>query len=623
MSGVYFWLGLLLSGSFLGAWLFKKSDQDSLLPFSMPLGLLICGWLSWLCIHLFEFNLLPVFLMGLGLLSLSKLESKTIARVLVYNSCFLGIFWLLLICNSFHPEIYWGEKPMDFNLINFMGRATEFPPQDPWAWGAKMKYYYFGYYLFGKLGIATGLKGQVVYHLSLATSAGFFFLAGLSLMRSLGHRFITSIKGSTLLLFATSLGGWLSYLIENKRGLNSFWGATRVFEKSGFAEYPIWSYLFGDLHPHVMSYAYALFVMTLMIRIVLGEKRKSISLSTFLLGFSWASLAALNSWDVIFCSFFFLLLILFSRTKIWKEYSIAVALFVGGVCWSPILLSLVGGKSTKLRLYIGENNTILNYFQHQGFWWILIVFFLVLHKIEKREVRLFTKALFGSFLVLMAFTEFFVFIDRINTVFKFGNQLFVLAGVIALSLFRDEKKYNCVLYLFLFIFLGSSIQNQLSVSGYTPFGTKRPTLDGTLYMKKFAYADYGIINYIQTNIVGTPLVLETYGKSFENNKARISMHTGLPTYLGWEGHVIIRGTSARETLKRKKEIDALYNSIDPLKSFEWLKKRGIRYVVVGGAEQAKYPAKGLAKFKTYVDLFVPVIQTKKANKTYGLYKIGK
>lgn len=623
LSGILFWLCFLVSGSFFGAFLFNKANQQSLLPFSMPLSFLICGWATWICFHFLSINILALLMMVLGIWSIKKLNSETIGRVLVYNTCFIVIFWLVLVLNSFHPEIYWGEKPMDFNLLNFMGRATSFPPQDPWAWGNKMKYYYFGYFLFGKFGISIGLKAQVIYQLALATSAGFFFLGGLSFMRSLNHRFSSSLKGASLLFFATSIGGWLSYFLEGKRGLNSFWGATRVFKGSGFSEYPIWSYLFGDLHPHVMSYAYALFVITLMIRVITGEKRKIISFSTFIFGFSWASLLALNSWDIIFCSALFFLMLIFSKVKFWKEYSVWGSVLIGAVCWSPILLSLMGGKSASIRLYIGENNSVLNYFQHQGLWWLLIVCFLVLHKIKKIEARAFAKALFASFLVLFIFTEFFVFIDRINTIFKFGNQLFILLGLITLSLYRNEKSFNITLWVFLSIFVAGTLQNQISLASYTPFGTKRPTLDGTLYMNKVASEDKSIINYIQSEVTGTPLILETYGKSFENNKARISMQTGLPTYLGWEGHVIIRGTKPRETLRRKKEIDALYNSIDPLKSYEWLRKKGIKYLIVGGAEHAKYPAKGLAKFKTYVDLFVPVLQTSKANKTYGLYRIGK
>ena len=101
------------------------------------------------------------------------------------------------------------------------------------------------------------------------------------------------------------------------------------------------------------------------------------------------------------------------------------------------------------------------------------------------------------------------------------------------------------------------------------------------------------------------------------------MHTGLPTYLGWEGHVIIRGANPRATLRRKKEIDAAYNSTDPLKTFEWLERTGIEYLVVGGAEHVKYSEKGIAKFDQYIDLFIPLIQTRRGNKIYGLYKIGK
>lgn len=621
--GVYFWLTTLCLGSFIGAWGLKKSGQESLLPFSLPLSFLFLSWMSWIIMHVFSVYALPFFVLILGILSLRKLESKTIVRVMTYNSVFILVVWIFTFLNSFHPEVFWGEKAMDFNLLNFLARNEQFPPQDPWMWGKPLKYYYFGYFMFGKFGNSVGLTGEVSYHMALASSAGFFFLSGLSLMKSLGHRFIPSVGGALALIAATSIGGWLGYIIEGKKGANAFWAATRVFKNQGFAEYPFWSFVFGDLHPHVMSYAFALFAMVLLLRVALGEKRKVFSLSTFILGFSVSSLVAISTWDLIFVSFLFVMVFLATGKEILKEISIPVAALMGGVCWSPIFLSLVGGKGASLGFFKGEHNTILNYFQHQGLWWLLILSFLVLHKVEKREVRKISKVLFGSFLVLMIFTEYFVFIDRINTVFKFGNLLFILLGVISLLLYRNEKRFNLISLLFLTIFIGSSFFDQLNVSKYNAFGTIRPTLKATAFLKRVGPAEKDITDYINKNISGTPLIIEAWGKSFDNNRARISSHTGLPSYLGWEGHVITRGADARETLRRKKEIDALYNSPDALKSFEWLKKRGIEYIVVSSAEYGKYERKGIDKFKQYIDLFVPVVQTIKYGKTIGLYKVGK
>ncbi len=510
---------------------------------------------------------------------------------------------------------------MDFNLFNFFGRNTEFPPNDPWFAGHRMKYYYFGYFMFGGMGESLGIDSAISYHLSLGTIAGSFFLAGLALMKSLGHRFSKALMGSGLLFFGSSLGSLSAYFIDGKRGYLAFWGGTRVFKNHWFSEFPSWSFLFADLHPHVMSYPFTLFGFLILYKIVTEKKRVYSLLECFIFGFSLFSLLAINSWDIIFLSFLFIPLFLLNFKKTFLNKSFYFSILFGFGAWGISLLSLLGrSEGAMFSIFKGESNSVLNYFTHQGAWWILGVLLLIKNR-EKVSRNIIFLGL--TYIALLLFTENIVFLDRMNTIFKFGNQLFILAGCLCLLLYKETKYTKIVLSLGLVFFISVFSFNQFSLNRYNPFGTRRPTLDGSYYLRKTANEDRLFVDYINENIKGTPLILETYGKSFENNRSRISMHTGLPTYLGWEGHVIIRGANPRLTLRRKKEIDAAYSSTDPLKTYEWLVKTGIKYLVVGGAEHVKYEEKGIAKFNQYIDLFTPLIQTRRGNKIFGLYKVGK
>ncbi|MFT6070083.1 MAG: putative membrane protein [Bacteriovoracaceae bacterium] len=618
---IYTWLGSLLLGSFFGSLIFTKMGHKELIPFALPISLLLCSWLSWLILHLIPLNLSVPLLLIFGGLGFYKQDREEKLSQLKYLNAFIIIFWLILICLSFHPEIYWGEKPMDFNLFNFFGRNTEFPPNDPWFSGHRMKYYYFGYFMFGGMGESLGINSAISYHFSLATTAGSFFLAGLALMKNLGHRYSKALMGSGLLFFGSSLGSLSAYFLEGKRGYLAFWGATRVFKNHWFSEFPSWSFLFADLHPHVMSYPFALFGFVILHKIVSEDKREYSFLECFIFGFSLFSLLVINSWDIIFLTFLFLPLFLVNYKKTFLNKSFYYSILFGIGAWGISLLSLLGrGGNSVIRVFDGESNSLLNYFSHQGAWWILGAFLLIKNK-EKISKNL---IIFGlSYVGLLIFTENIVFLDRMNTIFKFGNQLFILAGCFCLLLYKETKYANTILSLGLAFFVSVFFFNQFNINHYDPFGSTRPTLDGSYYLRKTANEDRLFIDYINENIKGTPLLLESYGKSFENNRARISMHTGLPTYLGWEGHVIIRGADARATLRRKKEIDAAYSSTDPIKTYEWLVKTGIKYLVVGGAEHVKYEEKGIAKFNQYIDLFTPVIQTRRGNKIFGLYKVGK
>lgn len=618
---LYTWLGSLLIGSFFGSYLLSKINQKDLIPFALPFSLLLGSWLGWLILHIVPVNLSLPLLLILGGFGFYKQEGVKKVEQLKYLSSFIFIFWLILICLSFHPEIYWGEKPMDFNLFNFFGRNTLFPPVDPWFSGNIMKYYYFGYFMFGGLSKSLSIDPSISYHFTLATIAGSFFLAGITLMKSLGHRFSKAIMGSSLLFFGSSLGSLSAYLFDGKRGYLAFWGATRVFKNQGFSEFPSWSFLFADLHPHVMSYPFALFSFVILYKIALDKKRNYSLLECFVFGFSLFSLMAINSWDLVFLSLLFIPIYLYNYKKIFLNKSFYFSLIFGLSAWAISLLSLLGrGQGSMFRIFHGESNGIINYFFHQGAWWIIGILILLKNykKISKQLVILSL-----TYIALILFTENIVFLDRMNTIFKFGNQLFISAACLCLFFYKENRYSNLILYFSLFFFISIFTFNQLNINRYDPFGSKRPTLDGSYYLRKTSPEDRLFINYINRSIKGTPVILEAYGKSFENNRARISMHTGLPTYLGWEGHVIIRGADPRQTLRRKKEIDAVYNSADPLKTYEWLVKTGINYLVVGGAEHVKYEEKGLAKFNQYIDLFIPLIQTRRGDKVFGLYKVGK
>ena len=57
---------------------------------------------------------------------------------------FAAGFLLFLGLRVFNPEIYWGEKPMDFSILNILVRTRSLPASDPWLAGAPLGYYTFG-----------------------------------------------------------------------------------------------------------------------------------------------------------------------------------------------------------------------------------------------------------------------------------------------------------------------------------------------------------------------------------------------------------------------------------------------------------------------------------------------
>ena len=121
-------------------------------------------------------------------------------------------------------------------------------------------------------------------------------------------------------------------------------------------------------------------------------------------------------------------------------------------------------------------------------------------------------------------------------------------------------------------------------------------LDGINYLNSLYPGDYNLVNWLNKNIKGQPVILEASGDSY-TDYARISANTGLPTVIGWSVHEWLwRGTY---DVVSPKIADAqnLYTTQDLNLEKQLLKQYQIRYVVVGDLEVEKYPNLNEENFK--------------------------
>ena len=221
----------------------------------------------------------------------SDLKDKWLV-MLTGEALFLLAFAFLYAVRIRNPDLwhtsFGGEKPMDFTHLNAVIRSDYFPPYDPWWAGGYINYYYFGQVFTGAIAKLMGIVPGVAYNLGLPTMFAFAVGAVFSFGFNAWYAFKRSLGGAVgvgllAILFVLVLGN-LDTVVQlaqiTARRLNEaasvlavvanipgtilegdlangfdFWRSTRVVEHT-VNEFPYFTFLYGDLHPHLINLAW-------------------------------------------------------------------------------------------------------------------------------------------------------------------------------------------------------------------------------------------------------------------------------------------------------------------------------------------------------------------------------
>jgi uncharacterized membrane protein len=186
------------------------------------------------------------------------------------------------------------------------------------------------------------------------------------------------------------------------------------------------------------------------------------------------------------------------------------------------------------------------------------------------------------------------FFYRINTVFKFYYQAWILLSLVAafavavmLSELRGLASTMYSILIVVVMGLGLvypifSIPNKTdNFKGSNP---QQRTLDGSAYLATSMPDDYRAFQFMQTLEPG--VVAEAVGGQY-SEYARVSTFTGLPTVLGWPGH---EGQWRNNALQgtRQADIETLYTTPDWATTQQLIDQYHIRYIYIGNLERTTY-----------------------------------
>ncbi|MGB2695547.1 MAG: DUF2298 domain-containing protein [Dehalococcoidia bacterium] len=280
--------------------------------------------------------------------------------ILVTEAIFFLAFITAAYLRSYVGDIIGTEQPMDFMFLNAVTRADSYPPQDPWLAGENVSYYYFGYLIVSIITRLSAVATSVGYNLGLAmivalsATAVFGLVYNLATLRSESTTSEPSddvparppwrpmafgVVAALLLAAMGNLEGILEWLASSNIGSagfyrwldvndasggggllpynsehwypDQFWfwfRATRVIQVSdglwGIHEFPFFSFLLGDMHPHVMSIPFILLALGGALALLRSESPLDLvywlerPLWLPALAIMLGALAFINTWDM-------------------------------------------------------------------------------------------------------------------------------------------------------------------------------------------------------------------------------------------------------------------------------------------------------------------------------------
>lgn len=261
------------------------------------------------------------------------------------------LFFVLLLgwaaIRAAQNDTFSTEKPMELAFISAIMRTDVFPPPDPWMAGYAISYYYFGYVISAMLSMLSGVSSTVGFSM---TNALLFALTGISAF-GVVYNLVASLKrpgwargalaaGLLGMALITLVGNFQLPLIELpyqtgniSQGYLDFWGtqgrlqappegfgadsleewerwwwfrASRVLTDYNLDgslpgaqpidEFPQFSFLLADSHPHVLALPFAVAAIGLALNILLADRTPNRNERIFY-GIYVGGLIFLNTWD--------------------------------------------------------------------------------------------------------------------------------------------------------------------------------------------------------------------------------------------------------------------------------------------------------------------------------------
>jgi YYY domain-containing protein len=628
----------------------RKTFGDFAFPAAFPASVLLFTIISWYCglvrlpIHLAMLPFLALIAYNLYKRNYSLAGLKSAWH---WEALFLIAFFFMLDIRFANPTISYAEKFMDHGFLASVIRSPVVPPLDPWFAGGFLNvYYYLGYWMLGCLAIVSGVPSNIAFNLSLPTvfalSAVCLYAIGTLLLdRFRWLPLVTLILPNPALVFQIITGKAVNPAYDASLS----WLGTRTITNT-INEFPLFSFVWGDVHAHVVSIfnqVFLLFLLLFAYKRWEAMEREGKMMVMALIALSLGSMPLFNTWDVLLYAPLVLVtgcLILLRNRASPDRTAWAFLLAVPPVsilCYLPFYLQLKTHTGTIALVHTPSDP--IEFLWVNGIF-IAIFFALLVPEIRKKPWFLLLClpfALAGYMAAAIAVIPLVYFIAKADRDLPDILAAFGLAILIACELvymkdnmgetyFRMNTVFKCYLPAWLmlgtaaFVMAGQWCSTPLRippVPGWIsalvtagvvtllfilPFLVVAPvsyapgTLDGLAYLENQHPGDAGATAYLRS-LEGGEILVEAERGDY-SYYSRVSSFTGIPAVVGQPFHEFMwRGNDDGWYSDRPADIRAIYEQ--PEETISRMKKYHVTLLYVGDSERERYnvtlPAAGLEK----------------------------
>lgn len=564
-----------------------------------------------------------------------------------WEALFLLAFFFMLDVRFANPTISYAEKFMDHAFLASVIRDPVVPPLDPWFAGGTLNvYYYLGYWMLGCLAIVSGVPSTIAFNLSLPTV---FALSAVSLY-AIGTMVLDRFRWLPLVTLIIPNPALVFQIITGKAVNPAYdpslsWLGTRTITNT-INEFPLFSFIWGDVHAHVVSIFNQVFLIFLLLfaykRWEALEQRGRI-LVMALIALSLGSMPLFNTWDVLLYA---PLVLVIAVIILWRcrpsvdrsTWALLLAVPPASIlCYLPFYI--------QLRTHTGAIALVRVPSDPLEFLWVngifLAIFFaLLVPEIRKKPLLLLAClpfALAGYVAAAIAVIPLVYFLAKADRDFPDILAAFGLAILIACELiymkdnmgetfFRMNTVFKCYLPAWLmlgtaaFVMTGkwcaasgilhpipaksaaASAGVVLAILFVLPFVVTPPvsygsgTLDGLAYLDSQHPGDAGAVAYLRS-LSGHEILIEAE-KGDYSYYSRVSSFTGIPAIVGQPFHEFMwRGDDDGWYTARPADIRAVYE--EPDRTISLMKKYNATLLYVGDLEHERYtvtlPDEGLTE----------------------------